>query len=153
MGRFFFPRSSLNRLSAARALEVKPSLSLSRYPSVDPPPDSSIPIQIASQHARLLYPGPHVTPMPYSTDLLRIKAALDVFAHRCIFCWVLQNEGPRPDHLLRSCSLSPNISTSHQRQWSSWRLRVDFPAGYCYGCGLPQHVRNLSFYLPPQLNI
>ena len=96
-------------------------------------------------HSRILHPGPHVTPMPFSSEIRRIQSALDALAHRCILCWVLQKDALRPDHLLRHCSHSPNIYTSHHPQWSSWRAQVHFPEGYCFGCGLPQHVRVLHF--------
>jgi hypothetical protein len=121
------------------------------YPSSHPPPDSTIAIQIASQHARLVYPGPHLSSKPFSREICRIQSALDILAHRCIFCWVLQQDHARSDHLLKLCTFGPNIYTTHRDQWKSWRRRIQFPDGVCFGCGCPQHVRMLSFTVsPPQ---
>ncbi|KIM77587.1 hypothetical protein PILCRDRAFT_12000 [Piloderma croceum F 1598] len=94
------------------------ALSLPKYPLVNPPPASSIPIQIASTHSRILYPGPHVTPKPFSSDIRRIRSTLDALAYQCILCWVLRKAAVHTDHLLQHCTRSPNIYTSHHPQWS-----------------------------------
>jgi hypothetical protein len=144
--------ASLKPFSVPNSLHLSGNLPLARYPSFNPPPDSSIPIQMASQHSRLTNLGPHVTSRPRSSHIRKIRSALDILAHRCIFCWLLQKPESTLDHLLEHCELCPNIFTTHRDQWLEWRNRIQLPPGRCWGCGCPQHVSYSSPFYTPHLS-
>lgn len=113
---------------------------LPTYPSSQPAPDVPVSIQLASQHASLVYPDFQRQLAPYSRELRRIKSSLDILSHICPFCWLLQEDPANADHLLQNCTRCPNIYTTHQHQWNTWFPLLKFSPGHCFGCGCPQHV-------------
>lgn len=115
------------------------------YPSVQPPPHSHIELQLASQLSHLTFPVRTVE-LPQSDDIRALKSALDVLAHSCVACWLLQRQ-PEHDHLLKDCCYKPNPITTEFSDWSAWYQHIVLPKGFCYGCGCPQHVRHYTHSL------
>jgi hypothetical protein len=130
-----FLHLSLAHFLPAAANAVCPTLT-----SPDLPPRATFEIQLASQHARLLYPPAPGAKLPRSEDVEAIKLALDNLGPSCIACWLHQTH-PAHDHRLQECIYHPNPYTTHNAQWKLWRGSLKFPkTGVCYGCGCLQHV-------------
>jgi Helicase conserved C-terminal domain len=107
------------------------------YPAILPPPSSDVAIQLASAHSRIVIPIERVD-LPHSTELRKIKSALDKIAPSCILCWLTQT-APEHDHQLKDC-LYGQTPFADKDAWDVWRNSVTLSEGDCYGCGCPQHV-------------
>jgi hypothetical protein len=110
------------------------------YPAILSPPSSDVAIQLASAHSRIVNPIQRVD-LPHSTELRRIKSALDKIAPSCILCWLTQT-APEHDHQLKDCP-SGQTPFSDRDVWNAWKRSINLPEGHCYGCGCPQHVCRL----------
>lgn len=129
---------SPNRTAALPFSRAAPAFST--YPSSTIPSDSSLPIQMASQHARIAFPPRPPQELPFSTQLRVIKRSLDVLSHVCIFCWLNRVDPSKADHLLRDCPGTFNTRASRKSDWDAWRAKVHFAQGTCFSCGCLQHV-------------
>jgi hypothetical protein len=63
-----------------------------------------------------------------------LKVALDVLAVSCVGCWLMQRTTEHP-HLQLECPYPPRPVTDPS---------IVLSTGFCYGCGCPQHVSDVS---------
>lgn len=99
-------------------------------------------LQLATALSKLQYPS--APDLPWSPELHRIKKALRILSHSCIFCW-LSPSAPLHDHSLSSCQHPSNPIYTQPAAWLKWKEQLALPVGTCFACGLPQHVSLRSY--------